>query len=123
MDKLQIVGFLQKVTDAIGPSVTTEEIDFGNGNVGTFLFRRLPYIEMDRLRLHAINTEGKFDKTLHVGANARLVAASLCDDTGAPVYTEAEVSAMPTAVVDKLNEAAQRANALTAAAKEEVAKK
>jgi hypothetical protein len=122
LNKDQVAKKIQDAINAIGPSVQEEEVDLGNGKTA-LLFLRLPFITMDKLRLHAINAEGKFDKALHVGASARLVAASLCDNTGQPVMTLEQVMALPTPIVDALNLAAQKANGLTTEAKADIAKK
>ena len=122
LNKDQVVKKIQDAINVLGPSVQEEEVDLGSGKT-TLLFVRLPFVVMDRLRLHAINAEGKFDKSLHVGAAARLVAASLCDNAGQPVMSLEQIMALPTPIVDALNLAAQKANGLTTEAKTEIAKK
>lgn len=123
MNKNDANAIVQAAVDALGPSVREEEVDFGSGNVKKLTFRRLPYLEMDQLRLHAIGEDGKFSKDLHVGANARLVSRSLCDDTGTPFLSEDNVANLPAPVVDALAKAAQRVNGLTNENREAIAKK
>jgi len=115
---------IQKAIEALGPSIKVEAVDIGHPDgPQDFVFRRLPYIEMEELRLFAINDDGKFDKMLHKGHQSRLVARSLCDENGSPIYDALVIQAMPDKIVNKLYDAAAKINGLTTEAKEEIAKK
>lgn len=84
-----------------------------NGEKFTFTFRRLPYIEVDRLRLRATNEKGQFDADRYAGNNGRWVAACLVDSqTHLQLVTEEEVKLFDTQLVDALAEAATQANAV-----------
>lgn len=123
MNKNDSNAIIQAAVDALGPSIREEEVDFGGGNVKKLMFRRLPYLEMDQLRLHAIGEDGKFSKELHTGANARLVSRSLCDDSGTPFLSADDVANLPSPTVDALAKAAQKVNGLSAENREAIAKK
>lgn len=90
---------------------------------GLFTFRRLTFQEMDKLRLHSMNGEGKFDPNLHAGNNARLVAATLVDDeTGDAVYKPEDIYDWPPYLVDAFASASNRASSNTVTAAKEVEK-
>lgn len=83
--------------------------------LGRFTFKRLNFAELDGLRLHSVNDQGKFDKFLHAGANARTVAATLIDEnTGLNIFTVEDINEWPGSIVDAFAAASNRANSLTA---------
>lgn len=99
-----------------------EEVVEVYGEKNSYWFRRMPFIEADRLRLHAIGPDGKFDSDRHAGANARMVAATLCDSDSNPVAHYDVVSTWPAALVDALALAANKVNGMAVDTKAEVAK-
>lgn len=112
---------ISRMLAVAGPLIVARSIEFG-GMREDFFFRRLPFIEADRLRVAVIGDNGKFDGDKFVGNNARLVAASLVDEEGKQLATFDEVCLWPTELVDKLAEAANEVNRLTSASSEAAAK-
>lgn len=90
-----------------------EEPKEGYRELGVFTFKRLTFIELDGLRLHSVNDKGIFDKYLHAGSNARMVAATLIDpSSGINFYQVEEINDWPGWMVDAFAAAANRANSL-----------
>lgn len=100
----------------------TREVKVGD-TVETFTFKRLPYLEVDRLRLAGSNDTGGFDPKKFAGNNGRWVAATLVDDeTHEPLCTVDEVAMWDTSVVDALASAATDVNSVNRGATEVIAK-
>lgn len=127
------MGILQqRIADLItkaGPPTKAELVFTGTPGsaeyeeLGTFTFRRLPFSEMDALRLHSLNDKGQFDPSRHAGNNARIVASTLVDDeTGLPVYSADDINLWPTFMVDAFATASNKANSNTITAAKEVEK-
>jgi len=119
MKREEILAMVAKVAGS--PSVQ-KEVDIGNGKQ-MFTFLRLPFVEVDKLRLRAIGEDGKFNKELHAGAKARLVAAALVDDNGEHVFSEAVAMQQFASIIEPLAAAAEMVNGLTTPAQDEIAKK
>jgi len=113
---------IQKLLESAGPSLKEELVYEGTPakgsktasddyqEFGKFTFKRLSFYEMDKLRLHSVNDRGRFDPELHAGSNARLLAATVVDEQGTPLFTEANINEWPPAMVDAFAAAANRVN-------------
>lgn len=112
-----VLSQIHEMIDAAGPLVAKETVEFA-GKKHEFHFRRLPFIEADRLRVSVIGGDGKFDGEKFAGNNARLVAATLVDGIGNSVASYDEVCLWPVGLVDKMAEAANKVNAIVPNAQE-----
>lgn len=113
---------IQRLIEAAGPSLKEELVYEGtpakNGKpasddyqeFGKFTFKRLSFYEMDKLRLHSVNDRGRFDPDLHAGSNARLLAATITDESGNGLFSEQDINQWPPAMVDAFAAAANRLN-------------
>lgn len=126
---LNLVSRIDALVKSAGPRQKNEMVFVGEKGkpdyqeLGEFTFRRLPFPELDALRLHSVNSEGKFDKTLHAGSNARTVAATLIDpDNGINVFTVEQINEWDGWMVDAFAAASNRVNSLTPKADKAVAK-
>ncbi|MER7076635.1 hypothetical protein SAMN02982929_05303 [Saccharopolyspora kobensis] len=92
---------------------------------GTVRVRSLTGRERDRLEASMIGKNGKADATRGLANfRARLVAASVIDENGAPMFTEADVDALAgksAAALDVIASAAMRLSGLSDSDVEELA--
>lgn len=94
-----------------------------NGITETFTFKRLPYLEVDKLRLAGSSDTGAFDPQRFAGNNGRWVAATLVDEESHDLLcTVEEVAFWDTALVDALASAATDVNSVNKGAPEAIAK-
>jgi hypothetical protein len=117
----QLVARINALIETAGPKQQKQTVYVGEpgkedyDELGEFTFKRLSFSELDGLRLHSVNDQGKFDKFLHAGANARTVAATLIDEnTGMNIFTIEDINEWPGYIVDAFAAASNRANSLTA---------
>lgn len=113
---------IQALLDAFGGEYEEKEVTV-RGVTRKFTFRRLSFLEADKIRVHSVGKEGTFDPDRHAGNNARLVSASLVDpDTHEMVAPVEEVELWPLPLVDALAKAAQAVNAATVEDQKELGK-
>lgn len=125
MDRLNVV--LEKIKQPefqerevfVGRKVIDGKVTEPGISIGFFTFRRLPYAEVDRLRLMSTGKDGNFDPEAYAGNNGRWVIASLVDKvTHVPLLTSIDVDRMDTRMVDALADAATDVNAVNKGAPE-----
>lgn len=112
---------INDLINAAGPASKVEDVEVG-GVTRQFTFRRLSFIDGDRIRSSAFGTDGKFDGKLFAGNNARIVAATLQDDDGNTPFSVDAINEWPVSLVDNLATAAQKVNSLLPGSQEADAK-
>lgn len=125
MDRLNIV--LEKIKQPefqdreviVGKKTVDGKVADPGVSIGVFTFRRLPYAEVDRLRLMSTGGDGNFDPERYAGNNGRWVIASLVDKvTHQQLLTSIDIDRMDTRMVDALADAATDVNAVNKGAPE-----
>lgn len=96
-----------KIVSNKGPDRVTVPIAY-EGETEDYTFRVLPFIELDKLRVAPFGPRG-MDPAKMVGNNVRWIVATLVDDDGSAFHADF-VETLPTNLIDKLADAARKAN-------------
>jgi hypothetical protein len=105
--------FLKGLAAVAAMAVVERDIEF-DGVTEKFHFKRISGHDADAIALDiALDDDGKPTRTSVLHSVAAQVAASLCDESGKPVATAAEIDALPAGMRQRFVEVMNEVNGFT----------
>jgi hypothetical protein len=106
--------FLESIADMVGPAIVPRDVEH-NGVTRKFHFRKITGEDADAILMSMMDENNKFDRAKIKGNVGRQIAASLCDEQGNLIATDAEINSLPVelrnkfeAIVTELNGGAEK---------------
>ena len=93
-------------------AVRSVEVEF-EGTTETIRVRALGFREANAINLTLLGADGKVDTSKVQDYREKLLAQSIVDEDGKPVFTPEQVAEWPVLLADKIEKAIRAANGLT----------